>query len=356
MAEELIYKVSVEGTNELNKLETSVEKAGESTNKTTSHMAELSAELRKARGDMLKYAKGTEEYNKALEKSSRLTSQVNDVNAKMKTGVLDLGQTTSKVASSLAGFAGGFQVVQSAMSLFGIENEETIKTVLKLQQTMSIVQGLTTFAQGIFDAQELLASFRASNHQLNEDLKTTGDGMEGVSKSSDSMGDSLKASGKESAVLGSNLAGNTKIADDLSKGLGDVTKGLNEMGDRAAHIAKIQDLNRTMDDLNDNIDVSTKHLEGLTEGTEEYNAAQRAIERNNEKLIKVTEEYEETLKNGIKATEDGAKAQENLSKSTKKTEKAVTSFGKSIAKSLGTMAAFLAIIALVTWGVSELIK
>ena len=163
MSEELIYKVGVEGTNELNKLEQSVDKAGKSVGKTKLYMSELRTELRKARGDLIKYAEGTEEYNRALEKGARITQQINDANSKMRIGVQDLGTTTKNVTSTMVGFAGGFQVVQSAMSLFGIENEETIKTVLKLQQTMAIVQGMTAFAQGINDVQNLLGEIgRAS--------------------------------------------------------------------------------------------------------------------------------------------------------------------------------------------------
>lgn len=361
MAEEIIYKVGVEGTNELDKLETSVEKAGKSTGKTKLYMSELRNELKKARGDMIKYAEGTEEYNRALEKGARITQQINDANSKMRLSVQDLGDTTKNVTGALAGFAGGFQVVQSTMSLFGIENEETIKTVLKLQQTMSIVQGMSAFAQSIGDVQDLLYAFRQSNNQAVGELQDTSDVLDGVSKSSDNMGSSLKTSGKEAAVLGSNLAGNTKIADDLSKGLGDVTKELDKMG-QSAHIAKIQELNKTIDDINDNLDVSTEHLQGLKKGTEEYDAAQRAIERNNKKLIKVTEEYEETLKKGTKTIKDGtvvlddlSKSQENVKENSEKAGKGFSSFAKTIGKSLLTMGAFLLVIAAITYGISALV-
>ena len=57
MAEELIYKVGVEGTNELDKLEKTVEKAGKSTGKTKLYMSELRTELRK-----LKVLKNTTEH------------------------------------------------------------------------------------------------------------------------------------------------------------------------------------------------------------------------------------------------------------------------------------------------------
>ena len=172
MAEELIYKVGVEGTNELNKLEQSVTDTGKATNKTTDYFQKMRMELRAARGDILKYAEGTQEHNRALNKAADIQGRMKAVNDKVRASTQDLGDTAKHVTGAMVGFAGGFQVVQSAMSLFGIENEETIKTVLKLQQTMSLVQGLSAFAQGIDNMQDIIAAFRASNHQLNEDLKT----------------------------------------------------------------------------------------------------------------------------------------------------------------------------------------
>ena len=337
MAEELIYKVGVEGTNELNKLEQSVDKAGKSVGKTKLYMSELRTELRKARGDMIKYAEGTEEYNRALAKGSRITTQINDANSKMRAGVQDIGTTTRNVTGAMVGMAGGFQVVQSAMSLFGIENEETIKTVLKLQQTMAIVQGMARFAQGISNAQNLVASFRATNHQLNEDLKTTGDGMEGVSKSSDKMGDSFKTSGKESAVLGSNLAGNTKISNDLKDSLGNLSKEqlLNTKSTIEAAI-KSEEAHRAVLETKLEAAKLDKTVQGATRHwTEEIEKSNKALGDHQAKLDGVNTRIEDLGKKGPKA---------------------VSTFAKSIGKSLLTMSAFLAVIALVTWGISELIK
>ena len=391
MAEELIYKVGVEGTNELNKLENSVDKAGKSVGKTKLYMSELRTELRKARGDLIKYAEGTDEYNRALARGSQITAQINEANGKMRAGVQDLGDTTKNVTSTMVGFAGGFQVVQSTMSLFGIENEETIKTVLRLQQTMSIVQGLSAFAQGIDNAQDLIAAFRASNHQLNEELKTTSEGMEGVSKSTGKMGESMGGAVKESAVLGSNLAGNTKISEDLSKGLGEVTNKIEE-SDKAtkAFSLSFAEFEKAVFGPGGNMDRTV--LAGLSQALDELeeggldsvnNIAKNWIEKNTEigasveqvteamekeievlkvhveeskkaygslkKHTKVNKEAEEQTKKTTKATED-------LGKSSKGAGKGFSSFTKSIGKSLLTMGAFLAVIWAVTAGISWLIK
>ena len=375
MAEELIYKVGVEGTTELNKLEQSVTKAGKSVGKTKSYMSQLRNELREARGDMIKYAEGTDEYNRALARGSQIISKINDANSKMNIGVQDLGQTTKNVTSTMVGFAGGFQVVQSAMSLFGIENEETIKTVLKLQQTMAIVQGMATFAQGINDVQNLIAGFRASNHQLAEELKTTSDGMEGVGKSTGKMGESMGGAVKESAVLGSNLAGNTKIASDLNKGLGEVSNKMAGFGSIfSINNSIIRDTNLRMFELDKMALLSGKSLGSLSEQTrtlllmnQAYNLTVeekvalidaeinklRALKTEQEELRKQKAERHKTE---IKTTEEGTKATEKLGKASEGAGKQVSSFAKSIGKSLLTMGAFLAIIWAVTSAISWMIK
>ena len=366
MSEELIYKVGVEGTNELNKLEQSVDKAGKSVGKTKLYMSELRTELRKARGDMIKYAEGTEEYNRALAKGSRITSQINDANSKMRIGVQDLGDTTKNVTSTMVGFAGGFQVVQSAMSLFGIENEETIKTVLKLQQTMAIVQGMSAFAQGINDVQNLIAGFRASSAQMNEELRNTSDSMEGVAKSSGEMGDAMGVSAKESAVLGSNLAGNVALGDKMVASNKELIKSLQEQidlypeitqGQREKVIALLTEKNilKAKRDLEKDPEV----INSINKEREAIQAKIDAIHEENkltyEKRKANEKELDALLKN-TEATEGQTKATEKLGKANKTAGKGVSSFTASIVKSLATMGAFLAIIALVTWGISALIK
>ena len=354
MAEELIYKVGVEGTNELNKLEQSVDKAGKTTNKTTDYFQKMRMELRAARGDMLKYAEGTEEYNKALNKAAAIQGRMKDTNDKVRASTQDLGDTTKNITGAMVGFAGGFQVVQSAMSLFGIENEETIKTILKLQQTMAIVQGMSAFANSIDNMQDLLAGFRASNHQLDDELKNTSDGMEGVSKSSDSMGDSFKASGKESAVLGSNLAGNTKIADDLSKGLGGIGDGLNTLN--------TQQLKQSKELIQSNLTLlenTKKDIESKIKNASETDRLLAKTARWGSELdetnLKITEQNKKLSELDEQLTNTG-KAQEKVEKGSKGAGKGINAFTKSILTSLGTMATFLAVIALVTWGISALIK
>ncbi len=364
MAEELIYKVGVEGTNELDKLETSVEKAGKSTNKTTDYFQKMRMELRAARGDMLKYAEGTEEYNKALNKAADIQGRMKDTNDKVRASTQDLGDTTKNVTGAMVGFASGFQVVQSAMSLFGIENEETVKTILKLQQTMSIVQGMATFANSIDNIQDLIAGFRASNQQLNDELKTTSDGIEGVSKSTNKMGESMGGAVKESVVLSSNLAGATNAADETSKGMNNLMTSLSESGgffDRykesvaKANIAMLENdlaILKSGEDF-ESLNAVTNRVIATNGGHEE---SIESIISAMEKEIALNKSTIEGLNQKTEGLEKTTKATDNLSKGTKESGKAFSSSAKTIGKSLLTMGAFLAIIWVVTEAISALVK
>ena len=380
MSEELIYKVGVEGTNELNKLEKSVDKAGKTTGKTRLYMSELRTELRKARGDLIKYAEGTEEYNRALRRGAEITQQINDANSKMRIGVQDLGDTTKNVTSTMVGFAGGFQVVQSAMSLFGIENEETIKTVLKLQQTMAVVQGLSAFAQGISDAQDLLGAFRAESNLAREAVGELGSVQDATASSSANLA-------KESAVLGSNLAGNTKIADDVSKGFANVTKEV-----QAFYQSQFGDFELfDYEDLQKDIDLLLDFVKDFGDGVDDLNISSSDLSEQSNKILKqnnaVTKSVSEKLdvlqrekemiqevnkatqknahsagmkikqtKEATEAIEGQTEATKNLGKATNDASKATGGLVKSIGKSLLTMGAFLAIIAAVSYAISAFIK
>lgn len=155
MAEELIYNVGVEGIQSLDSLEKKVSDTGKTTNKTTSYMTEMREELRELRGEMVKNEVGTDKYNKALLRASEIQGKITDANDKVRAGIQDLGQTTKNVTRGITGMAGGFQVVQASMQMFGIENENAVKSIQKLQQSMAIIQGLSQFADAIDHVQDL---------------------------------------------------------------------------------------------------------------------------------------------------------------------------------------------------------
>ena len=348
MAEELIYKVKVTGTDQVKKLEKAVTEAGNPIRRTTNYMQDMNRELEVMRGEMMRNVVGSDKYNKALARASEIQTKLNDTNKKVNAGVRDLGQTTRNITGAMAGFAGGFQVVQSAMSLFGIENEETIKTVLKLQQTMSIVQGLGTFAQGIQSMQDLVASFRASA-EVASDLSGS---MDKTSKSMDNANDSADALDDTVIETSSNLAGATNAADESAKGfnkLANSTMGAKEATLEATKTTLIDNnalIERTKSEI-----ALAKQFGRSAEEIKELEDKLKELTDQQIEHVKATAAASRELRESGETAEKTSKSVEKLDKSTKKLGKSVGSFGVSILKSLGTMAAFLAII----WGITEAI-
>ena len=378
MAEELIYKVGVEGTKELDRLDKATKKVGQTTNKTTSYMSELRREQRAMRGEMIKNAQGTEAYNRALRRGAEITGQIADANSKMNMGIMDLGQTTRNVTSAVTGFAGGFQVVQASMQLFGIENEEAIKSIMRLQQTMAIIQGMAAFAQGIGDVQDLVANFRAESNLAKQSVGELGNAQDLASDSASNLG-------KESAVLSSNLTGNQaiadKVADSTSKNkeqydklvasIKEITLAseketltLQEQINKKETLAGMKESDLKMDIkagklTQKGIENRQKEIDGLYE---ELNAlrSKKDIEENLAKTkVKGLEKQKEVIKVTSEATKETEKLSESTEDSGKKTKGAAEAQGgfiKSIGKSLLTMGAFLAVIWVATAAISALIK
>ena len=70
MAEEIILNVNINGEEDLNKVDKSLEKLGKTSNKTQSEIQKIRKELRDAKSDMLGAEEGTAKYNDALARAS----------------------------------------------------------------------------------------------------------------------------------------------------------------------------------------------------------------------------------------------------------------------------------------------
>jgi hypothetical protein len=78
---------------------------------------------------------------KIIAEAGGIKDAVGDVGAQIDYFASDTRKFDA-VLSGVQGLAGGFEVVQGTMALFGDENEDLQKTMMKLMATMSVVQGL----------------------------------------------------------------------------------------------------------------------------------------------------------------------------------------------------------------------
>jgi hypothetical protein len=51
---------------------------------------------------------------------------------------MDFGQIMGNITSTVGGVISGFQALTASMSLLGIENEEALETIKKLQALMAL--------------------------------------------------------------------------------------------------------------------------------------------------------------------------------------------------------------------------
>lgn len=113
--------------------------------KTGTKTTSLRARLKEAKDELVALADAGitsgPAFDAARKKAGELDDQVRDLNQSIK----GLGSDTKHIdglISLASGVAGGFAVAQGAAALFGSENEEVQKALLKVNAAMAILQGL----------------------------------------------------------------------------------------------------------------------------------------------------------------------------------------------------------------------
>ena len=103
--------------------------------------------LRDAKNEALKFEEGSTGFTKAAERAGQLQDKLGDMNATIANlsgnSVQNLTSAFSKVAT--AGL-GAFGAIQGAQALFGDENKDLQKTLVKMQAVMSLSNGIKEFA------------------------------------------------------------------------------------------------------------------------------------------------------------------------------------------------------------------
>jgi hypothetical protein len=155
---------------------------------------------------------------------------------KLGNDVVDVGdkvgqseQNLIKLSSGAKVLAGGIDIASAAISSLGVENEDTEKQILKLQQTLTLTRGLVDFTEGLDELGIGLKTTAKTTGDLDKANKITGKGFEdtgkktgGLSKGLKGLGDVVKANPilTLAGIFLGLLAATGKL-DDLIKILGD---------------------------------------------------------------------------------------------------------------------------------------
>jgi len=102
----------------------------------------LKQELRETKIAMEQMNPASEEYANALNRAAEITHELSEQQELIRYSTADLGDQLSNIRGIATNMAAGFTAVNAAMGLFGSENKEVQQALLKVQQTMALVQGL----------------------------------------------------------------------------------------------------------------------------------------------------------------------------------------------------------------------
>ena len=337
MSDVPIINVGVEGVEKIDQLNKKLDTLGEYSEKSKSSIGVLRRELRDAKSDMLTFAEGTEQYNKALVRASQLQGKLKETNDIIRASIRDLGEVTKKVGGAVGGLASGFQVAQGVMSLFGAESEASLKVIQNITAAMSVTQGIVQFANGFDDLQDILTGFRAQAAMTNDAVGEMSD----VAKEA---GTNLGNVAKEGAVIGSNLAGGAVAANTMSDSVKNLNKTVSEgTSDELAKIERTIKVRLIKNSLiKDEIQKAKSAGSDITDLLEKEALSNDLINKYKEKRLKLIDEI---YKDENKVADTNKKVVEGQEK-----------FGANLGKQLLTMGLWIAAIAAVTYGIAKLIE
>lgn len=121
-------------------------------------------EIQKAMNLMSQAGKESSEDFKTLSKrAGELKDQIGDTKARINALASDTHKLDA-MTQAVTGIAGGFAVAQGAMAVFGSENEDLQKAILKTQGAMAILQGVTEITN-ILQKESAFSTFFLSSAQ-----------------------------------------------------------------------------------------------------------------------------------------------------------------------------------------------
>ena len=148
-----VYKVNIEGVEDVDKLQQSVDGLNESlenteqqSQNTANSIGSLRTQLRNLRTAMEQMDTTSEEYANAMAQAAEMTHKLSDMQQQIRLSSPDLGDQLNNIRGIAANMAAGFSAVNAAMGLFGTQNKEIKEALLKVQQAMALVQGLQGMA------------------------------------------------------------------------------------------------------------------------------------------------------------------------------------------------------------------
>jgi len=123
-------------------------------------LTDLKKEFKALQDQLSGLTPGTQEYVDALKKLGAVKDDIGDLSSEIE-GFAGADKKIAAVTNVVGGLAGGFQAAQGAAALFGADNEALNETMVKLQATMAITQGIQGLA-GMGDSLKVVGNLLKS--------------------------------------------------------------------------------------------------------------------------------------------------------------------------------------------------
>lgn len=154
-------------------------------------------EIRALRLELAQLEEGTEEYNNTLARLADVTAQQRKLNEQLRFTSSDLGDVLGNLAGVASSVAGGFSALNALMGLMGNQSGDLQKAMLKTQQFMALIQGLSQLEnlkdkiKGLIDGIKGFTSrfgvVNASTKEFTENAKAASSEAERAAGSMDSQ-------------------------------------------------------------------------------------------------------------------------------------------------------------------------
>lgn len=209
------------------------------TDEAQTSVKDLKNQLKALKDTLVSTAEGTDEYNEALRQAAEITHTLKEQTEEINASAMDFGQITGNVIKAVGGIAAGFQAAKATLNLFGIENEEVIKSLQKMQSLMAITQAIPSIEAGVKSFRRLKTSITAATsgvHGFKKALISTGIGIAVVAVGALAANfNKLK-----SWITGSNEELEKQKKLQMEKHLEEMNKGLEKRLDLERKINKIK--------------------------------------------------------------------------------------------------------------------
>lgn len=168
---------------QINALNTQLKQLDATTGNYQRNVGDYKNQLKQAKKELAQLTQGTAEYNAKLKECAEIQHNFQEQQTLIKNSAADFGDQLDNVVKIGSGMASGFAALNAAMGLFGKDTEDVQKALLKVQQTMALVQGLEGL-EGMWKKCEQLSTalglVKATTTQVTTATAAEGVAMEGA--------------------------------------------------------------------------------------------------------------------------------------------------------------------------------